>query len=428
MTDVCVVGLGKIGLPLACAIARAGHRVRGADISESVVEMVNAAREPFPGEAGLAEALSQTVDSGRLTATTDTIAAARESEVVIIVVPLVVDEQAEPDFRALDAATSAVARGLEAASLVSYETTLPVGTTRSRFAPALAAESGLRPGENLFVVHSPERVFSGRIFEDLRRYPKLVGGIDDESSRRGVEFYSSFLDFDDRMDLDRPNGVWDLGSAEAAELAKLAETTYRDLNIAYANEMAIAAEGIGVNVYDVIDACNSQPFSHIHQPGISVGGHCIPVYPHFLVTSVPGLTTPAAGRRVNAGVPEHAVHTIERALGGLRGTAVAVLGLAYRPGVKEHAFSGAFSLASRLTERGAFVSVHDPLYEPSELSALGFDPYRRGEGAAAVILHTAHDDYLRWDSDDVPGVELVYDGRNVLDVDRWPRLITLGRC
>src|SRR5262249_32287279 len=156
-----------------------------------------------------------------------------------------------------------------------YETTLPVGTTRNRWAPMLEEGSGLTAGKDFFLVFSPERVLTGRVFADLRRYPKLVGGIDAESARHGVEFYQAVLDFDDRSDLNRANGVWDLGSAEASELAKLAETTYRDVNIGLANQFARFADTVGVDVTKVIEACNTQPYSHIHSPGIAVGGHCI---------------------------------------------------------------------------------------------------------------------------------------------------------
>ena len=136
-----------------------------------------------------------------------------------------------PDFGWMDAATRDVARGLQPGTLVSYETTLPVGTTRNRFRAMLEEGSGLVCGQDFFLVFSPERVFTGRVFADLRKYPKLVGGVDEASASRGVDFYAQVLDFDERPDLDRPNGVWDLGSAEASELAKLAETTYRDVNI-----------------------------------------------------------------------------------------------------------------------------------------------------------------------------------------------------
>ena len=425
MTDVCVVGLGKIGLPLACAIARAGHTVRGADISADTVDLVNRAEEPFPGEDGLAAALTEVTAAGSLSATTDTIAAVAESEVVIVVVPLVVDADATPEFRALDAATKAVAAGLRPGTLVSYETTLPVGTTRGRFGPALEAGSGLTLGEDLFLVHSPERVFSGRIFEDLRRYPKLVGGVDTASNDRGVAFYESFLEFDQRDDLDRPNGVWSLDTAEAAELAKLAETTYRDVSIAFANELAVAAEGIGVDVHAVIAACNSQPFSHIHQPGIWVGGHCIPVYPHLLMNSVPGFRLPAVAREVNSAMPAHALDALEAALGELADRTVAVLGLAFRAGVKEDAFSGAYPLVAQIEARGATAVVHDPMYRPEEIEARGMTPFTLGGPCDAVIVHTAHPEYATSALGD--GATVVYDGRATgLTADDDVRVITVG--
>ncbi|MEP7204344.1 MAG: NAD(P)-binding domain-containing protein, partial [Ilumatobacteraceae bacterium] len=236
--NICVVALGKIGLPLAVQFSRSGHQVVGADISTATVDLVNAGIAPFPNEADLDTFLSEVVGQGRLSATTDVTEAVNGSEVVVVVVPLIVDRDKSPDFAALDHATAAIAAGLRPDSLVVYETTLPVGTTRTRFAPALEAGSGLTLGDDLFVAFSPERVYSGRVFADLRRYPKLVGGTDRPSTERAVSFYESALQFDERDDLAAPNGVWNLGSTEAAELAKLAETTYRDINIAFANELA----------------------------------------------------------------------------------------------------------------------------------------------------------------------------------------------
>ena len=304
---ICVVALGKIGLPLAVQFASKGHEVIGADVNAETVELVNAGVEPFPGEAHLAEKLDDVVSRGLLTATTDTAAAVAQCEVVVVVVPLFVDEESRPDFGWMDAATEAIARGLQPGTLVSYETTLPVGTTRTRYAPMLEQGSGLVAGDGFHLVFSPERVLTGRVFADLRKYPKLVGGINQDSERRGIAFYESVLDFDERDDLPRANGVWPMGSAEAAEMAKLAETTYRDVNIGLANQFAKFADKNGIDVYAVIEACNSQPYSHIHQPGIAVGGHCIPVYPRLYLHNDPDATIVAAAREANAGMPEYAV-------------------------------------------------------------------------------------------------------------------------
>lgn len=417
--NVCIVGLGKIGLPLAVQIASKGHQVRGADINTDVVEMVGEALAPFPGEAGLDVRLADAVERGLLTATTQTSAAVADSDVVIMVVPLVVDGDGRPDFRAMDAATADVAAGLQRGTLVSYETTLPVTTTRQRFVAALEKASGLTSGADFFVCHSPERVFSGRIFADLRRYPKLVGGVDDESARRAVEFYEAVLDFDLRPDLEQPNGVWDLGSAEAAELAKLAETTYRDVNIALANEFARYADTAGIDVYKVIDAANSQPFSHIHLPGIAVGGHCIPVYPRFFLSNAPSAQVPAVSRAVNDAMPAYAVTLLSRLIGSLKGLRVVVLGAAYRGGVKETAFSGVFPTVDALIAGGAVPLVHDPLFDDHELEALGLTPYALHERCDAAIVQADHPEYRRIQPDQLPGVRALVDGRRVVEMGPW---------
>ena len=216
----CVVGLGKIGLPLAVQIASKGEDVIGCDISSDVVDLVNKGQVPFPGEANLSELLNKVCAQNLLEATTNTKEAVTRADSVVVVVPVIVDEAANPDFSAIDSATLDIATGLQPNTLICYETTLPIGTTRNRFAPLLQEISGLDPGTDFYLAYSPERVFSGRIFTDLRTYPKLVGGINNASTKRAITFYERVLDFDHRPDLSQPNGVWDLGKAEAAEMAK----------------------------------------------------------------------------------------------------------------------------------------------------------------------------------------------------------------
>jgi len=417
--DVAVVGLGKIGLPLAVQIAGKGLRVHGADLSPKVAHLVSSCRAPFPGEPGLDERLTEVVENGLLTATTSTEEAVAKSEVIVVVVPLVTNVAGEPDYSAVDAATASVATGLQVGNLVIYETTLPVHTTRRRLAPALAAGSGLSPGNDFMLCHSPERVSSGTVFTDLRRYPKLVGGINERSGKSAEVFYHSVLDFDERSDLARPNGVWNLGSAEAAEFAKLAETTYRDVNIALVNEFARFAGATGINVYEVIEAANSQPYSHLHRPGIFVGGHCIPVYPRLYLAGDPTARLPAVAREINDAVPCQAVQLLAELVDGLSGLRVAVLGAAYRSGVKETAFSGVFPIVRELAMRGAVPVVHDPLYDESELRRLGLEPYRIGEPCDAVIMHTDHPGYKILTPGDLPGVRALVDGRTVTDASLW---------
>ncbi|GGK70623.1 nucleotide sugar dehydrogenase [Ornithinimicrobium pekingense] len=428
---IAVVALGKIGLPLAVQFADAdpSHEVVGVDVNPRVVELVNAGTEPFPGEAHLADKLAQLVPAGRLRATTDYAEAIPGADAVVLVVPLFVDEATgAPDFGWMDEATRSLAAHLTPGTLVSYETTLPVGTTRTRWKPMLEQISGLTEGADFHLVFSPERVLTGRVFADLRRYPKLVGGLSEEGTRRAVEFYEAVLSFDDRDDLPRPNGVWDMGSAEAAEMAKLAETTYRDVNIGLANQFARFADTAGIDVHKVIEACNSQPYSHIHTPGIAVGGHCIPVYPRLYLSTDADATVVRTAREANAAMPEYAVARAESLLGSLDGLRVVVLGASYRGRVKETAFSGVFATVAALRERGAQVLVHDPMYTDAELAGYGWEPYTLGDPVDVAIVQADHPEYATLAATDLPGLRLLLDGRRVTDPARFtgvPRL-TIG--
>jgi nucleotide sugar dehydrogenase len=244
-----------------------------------------------------------------------------------------------------------------------------------------------------------------------------------------VALYESVLEFDGRPDLPRPNGVWDLGSAEAAELAKLAETTYRDVNIALANTFAVYAEGAGIDIGAVIDACNSQPYSHIHRPGVAVGGHCIPVYPHLYLSNDPAAVLVRTAREVNAAMPAHVVDRLADALSGLERRTVVVLGAAYRGGVKETAFSGVFPLVEAIETRGGLPVVHDPLYSDAELEALGLVPFHAGDRADGAILQADHAEYSGWGPGEIDGVRCFVDGRGVTTAAQWPGVqhLVIGR-
>jgi nucleotide sugar dehydrogenase len=418
---IAVVALGKIGLPLAVQFASKGHQVVGVDVNQHTVDLVNQAKEPFPGEAFLQDKLSELVPAGHLTATTDYTQAIPGADAIVVVVPLFVnDETWEPDFGWMDAATKSIGENLTPGALVIYETTLPVGTTRRRWKPMLEEVSGLKEGADFDLVFSPERVLTGRVFQDLRRYPKLVGGLSPHGAKRAADFYRAVLDFDDRPDLPQPNGVWDLGSAEGAEMAKLAETTYRDVNIGLANQYAVFAEKHGIDVHRVIDASNSQPYSHIHRPGIAVGGHCIPVYPRLYLWGDPDATIVRVAREANMAMPAHAVELAKAALDGeLSGRTVVVLGASYRGRVKETAFSGVFPTVAALEAAGAKVQVHDPMFTDDELAARGWRPYHMGSPVDAAIIQADHPQYADLEPADLPGIKVLVDGRRVTKAENW---------
>jgi nucleotide sugar dehydrogenase len=406
---VAVVGLGHIGLPLAVQYASRGHQVVGCDSDPSVVEALIAGHAPHDDEPAVTERVADLVTTGRLRATTDDAEGVRGAEVVVIIVPVLVDQRRQVDFGPIDAATREVARGIGPGTLVLFETTLPVGSTRERLAPMLASGSGLTLERDLFVAFSPERVLTGRVLIDLRRYPKVVGGIGPASTGRAQKFYEAALD--------DGTEVRTLSSTEAAEMTKLAETTYRDVNIALANEYARYAARRGIDVTEVIAAANSQPYSHIHQPGVGVGGHCIPVYPHFLFNEAPELQLPPLARRVNDGMAAWAVSIAADAMGTLQDVPVLVLGIAYRGDVREDAFSSAFALRDALEAAGARVHGHDPYFDARHLRERGFEAWeaRSPSPVRVAILQAAHAAYRELDLLRIPGLELLVDGRNALD-------------
>ena len=406
---IAVVGLGHIGLPLAVQYAGRGHQVVGCDTAEWIVEAINAGRSPHDDEPALAERVPELVRSGLLRATSDDAEGVRGAEAVVVIVPVAVDELRQIDFGPIDAATRDLAPGLGPGTLVIYETTLPVGSTRDRFAPMLQAGSGLALDRDLFVAYSPERVLVGRVLLDLQRYPKIVGGTSEASTRRAVEFYRAVLEPGTEV---RP-----VTNAETAEMTKLAETTYRDVNIALANEYARYAARRGIDVSEVIGAANSQPFSHVHQPGVGVGGHCIPVYPHFLFNGEPDLRLPRLAREVNDQMAAFTVAALRDRLGSLVGVDVLVLGISYRADVREDSFSSAFRLRDELAAAGALAHGHDPYFDAEHLAAAGFVPYDLDAPSPvrAAIVQAPHAAYLSLDLRAIPGLELLVDGRNALD-------------
>jgi len=409
--NVTIIGMGKIGLPLAVNFAKNGAKVTGLDVQEMVIDQINAGIEPFPGEKDLDVFLKECIENGSLVASHDKKLSISNAEAIVVCIPLIIDLKGEPDFSNIDDLAKNIGSNISIGTLICFETTLPVGTTRNRFTIAIEATSGLKVGKDFYVVFSPERVLTGRIFQDLKRYPKLVGGVTEECTKHGVAFYSAFLEFDQRPDLPRPNGVWAMKNAEAAEFAKVAETTYRDVNIGLANEFAVYAASFDVDILEVIEASNSQPYSHIHSPGISVGGHCIPVYPRFYMWKNSDAEIVTAARNRNLDMPLRAVAQIKAEIGNLENLKVGIFGITYRAGVKESAFSGALDLLKYLNRESAIVFGLDPFYNESEILKFGFHGLANLSKLDGVILHTNHPEFSTLDFENCPNLKFIYDGR-----------------
>jgi perosamine synthetase len=410
---VAVVGAGKMGLPLACQFARRGAHVVACDVRADVVEAINRAVSPIE-EPGIQELLSEMVREGRLSASMNTSAAVSESDVVVVIVPVLLTSDQRADTSVIEAASRQIASHLKPGTLVSYETTLPVGGTR-RLARILE-ESGLKAGEDFDVVFSPERVKSRFVLQRLTENAKVVGGITPQAAARGASFYAEYLGAP----------VEKVNSLETAELVKLAGMAYRDVNIALSNELAHYAEQVGVDFGVVMRAANSDGEAALLLPGIGVGGHCTPVYPNFLIRDGEerGIETNLTklARTINDEQPRLTLDRLERVWGALKGHRVLILGLGFRPQVKEHICSPAFQLREELFRRGAQVYLHDPLYSDQEIRAHGFVPGSFSDSAVAAvfILNTAHETYQIMDFAVLAarGLKAVVDGRNLWTPDQ----------
>jgi UDP-N-acetyl-D-mannosaminuronic acid dehydrogenase len=408
---VAVYGLGKMGLPLAAVYAETTGNAIGVDVDPGVVDAVADGESHVVGEPGLDALVAQQVDAGRLAATTDGPGAAETARIHVIIVPTLLDDDDEPDLSTVESVADDIAAGLAPGDLVIAESTLPPGTCRDVLEPHLAAESGLERDE-FGLAFCPERTSSGTALRDIRgRYPKVVGGVDDESTRAAAIVYDELSE----------NDVHTVSDATTAEAVKVFEGIYRDVNIGLANELGRLADELGISVREAIDTANDLPMCQLHDPGPGVGGHCIPYYPHFLLdrTDEPMDLTRTA-RRVNDRMPSVVVDRLERDLErvdtDLAGAAVVVLGLTYRPGVAETRASPAIGVIDTLLERGANVAGVDPLVDPADYGArpVATDDLTEESFDAAVIV-TPHETFDRIDWDALEAT-IVVDGRDAVDL------------
>lgn len=409
---VAVIGLGRIGLPLALQCAVRGWRVLACDVNARIVECVNSGRAPFNAEADLESELPALVERGLLTATLHIGEAVARANVVLVTVPLQTSEHSRAHFQELDAVTETIGYALQPGTLVSYETALPVGTTAGRLRSKLESCSGLDASRNFYLAASPARVATGHVLRDLRTYPRVVGGLDARSTQAATAFYRSLLS----------TSVVSVASPTEAEFVKLIETIYRDVNLALANEFACYADEHGLNVQAAIAAANTWQPVHIPPPCVGVGGHALlpnerqPDEGSPRQSGSQDLELARKARQINNGMAEYAIQRIEAAAGSLWRRSVLLLGAASQADVHATAFSSAYLLQAALWRRGATVYVDDPLYGPAELHALGFQPLPPGRENEidAMILQTSHQAYQSFDFRRFTRCRVLLDGHYVL--------------
>jgi len=344
---ICVLGLGYIGLPTASTFATYGMKVVGVDVNEGVVNgLQNGQLHLY--EPGLRTLVQAALHSGNLVVSGQP----EPADAFIIAVPTPYHGDKRADLSFVKAAAEMIVPHLQRGNLVVLESTSPPMTTCKIVAPILE-KSGLKAGEDFYLAYSPERVLPGQILRELIENARVIGGITAASAEAGRDLYATFV-----------RGEIILTDATTAEMVKLMENTYRDVNIAVANEFSRLADRFGVDVWEAISLANRHPRVKVLTPGTGVGGHCISVDPWFLVEAAPDLAQVIrAARQVNDAQPHFVVELVGRALDGLRGKRIAALGLAYKPAVDDLRESSAVEVVRLLLKAGANVTAFEP-YKP----------------------------------------------------------------
>ncbi|APV45139.1 UDP-N-acetyl-D-mannosaminuronic acid dehydrogenase [Dehalogenimonas formicexedens] len=393
------IGLGRVGLPLAATLANEGFPVLGMDINKNTVATINAGRTPISDENGLGDLISNVVGKGKLTATT-AIEDTAECDVYIISVPTLIKDQ-DPDIDAVVTVSHRLAKILKPGKLVVLQSTVPPGTTQNTLAAIIQRESDLIPGLDFGLAYSPERTQAPQVLRDLKSYAKIVGGLDSKSALILGGLYGAFAP-----------SIITMSSIIAAELDKVVENTYRDVNIAFANELAQICNVYGVNVDELIHTANSQPYCHILKPGL-VGGHCIPMDPYYIISDLihrgyfPRLIKTA--RDLNESVFKNIADMLDRDT-----HRVAVLGLSFKKDVKSFETSHSLKLIKLLESEGKDVVVHDPFISDETF------PFKATanidtacQNADAIIVSTEHSIY---EALDLAHLRSCMNGRLIIDV------------
>lgn len=402
---ITVIGLGYIGMPTAAMFAKAGMDVVGYDVNDKVINALNRG-EIIITEPGLDDLVKEVVDAGKLRGVTKL----EESDAFIICVPTPIKEDKTADMTYVKNAAELVVEHVKKGNAVILESTSPPGTIENIIVPILK-KTGLNIGEDVYVAYSPERVLPGKIIKELVENDRVIGGINEKSAQIVKDMYSSFV-----------KGNIYTTNSKTAEMCKLIENTYRDVNIALANELAVFCEQIGINAWEVIQLANKHPRVNILQPGPGVGGHCLAVDPWFIVEKQKEEGIIKKSRLINDNMPIHVFETLKNILKDRKDAKIAILGITYKPNIDDMRESPIIKLIDLLIENTDYrLSIHDPyvLKENTRYKDLMVDSIEEAiDGADIMILGVNHDDYKNLDFEKISKLmrtKFVYDTRNFLD-------------
>ena len=401
---ITVIGLGYIGLPTAAMFAKSGMNVIGYDINPKVIEALNQGRIIIE-EPGLGPLVKEVVSAGKLKGDTKI----NESDAFIISVPTPINEDKTANMEYVKVAAESIVKYLKNGDVVVLESTSPPGTIDDVLLPILS-KSGLNIGEDLFVAYSPERVLPGKIIQELEENDRVIGGINEKSAEKVKEIYSAFV-----------KGHIYTTDSKTAEMCKLMENTYRDVNIALANELAITCEELGINAWEVIELSNKHPRVNIHQPGPGVGGHCLAVDPWFIVEKQKNGEIIEKSREINDNMPTHVFDTLKNILKD-ENSKIAILGITYKPNIDDTRESPILKLADIILKNSNYkLRLHDPyvLKENTRFKDYMVNSVEEAaENADILILGVNHREYENLDFKKLSKLmktKHIYDTRNSLD-------------
>ena len=404
---ISILGLGYIGLPTAALFASHGHKVVGVDINKNIVETINKGITPFD-ELELSQVLEKAIMSKNLTAKTEV----EESDVFIIAVPTPLDKEMKmADLKYVRSTAEVIYPHLRKDNLVILESTVPPGTCDKLLIPILE-KSGLKVSDDFYLAHCPERAIPGNTIFEMVHNDRIIGGIDKKSAELAKSLYSCFV-----------KGNFYLTNTITAEFVKLMENTFRDINIALANEFAQMAEESGVNVWEAIELANRHPRVNILKPGPGVGGHCIAIDPWFLTENSTRCRIVSLAREINDGMPNHVLQIVKGMLKGVDDPIITVLGVAYKGGVDDTRETPALKFIKLAENEGYGVKVHDPHVKEFEYEILSLGEAVRGSDC--MVLITDHAEFK--EIEPVKIFELmrnrnVVDTRNTLNYETWKRM------
>ncbi|MDG3547073.1 nucleotide sugar dehydrogenase [Methanobacterium formicicum] len=388
-----VFGLGHIGLPTAVIFAKNGFNVIGIDLNPKIVDMINKGKSPIE-ECGLGELIHDSIKSKKLSATNDGKTAAKLSDVMIIVVPTPKNNKNESELSAVQSVCHTISNGLNKGDLVIVESTVPPGACDEIIIPILE-NSGLSAGEDFGVAYTPERALPTNTIHEMTHNARVIGGINDLSAKKAFELYKNIT----------KGEIVILDNLISAEMVKLMENTYRDVNIALANEFAILCENLGVNAIKAIEAANHHPRVNIHSPGPGVGGHCLSIDPYFIIekSAKMGIECPviSTSRQVNEKMPIHVANLIIKSLLNkgkkIENSKIGILGIAYKGNVADARETPAITLIKYLKNRGAQIYAQDPFVDKNSIENLGAipSPIEDVLYCDCVVLLTDHDIYKK---------------------------------